>query len=109
MGEFVFRLLHPADLQDRKLAQPRIELALEADVAADAVEGARHVRRVDQQLVQIGVALEHVAIFGRDLVGLEIGQAGHRCSSFVLSVLRESRSGACSVTPPSTTSTWPVM
>jgi hypothetical protein len=27
--------------------------------------------------VQVGVALEHVAIFGRDLVGLQIGQAGH--------------------------------
>jgi hypothetical protein len=77
MGEFVFRLLQPADLEDRKLPQPRIELALEADESADAVEGPRHVRRVDQELVQIGVALEHVAIFGRDLVGLEIGQAGH--------------------------------
>src|SRR6202163_2263332 len=78
MGEFVFRFLHPADLQDRELAQPRIEFALEADVAADAVEGARHVGRVDQELVQVGVALEHVAVFGRDLVGLKIGQAGHR-------------------------------
>jgi hypothetical protein len=27
--------------------------------------------------VQIGVALEHVAVFGGDLVGFEIGQAGH--------------------------------
>ncbi len=49
--------------------------------AADAVEGARHLRRVHQQLVQIGVAREHVAILGRDLVGLEIGQAGHLQSS----------------------------
>jgi hypothetical protein len=32
--------------------------------------------------VQIGVALEHVAIFRRDLVGLEIGQAGHAVSLF---------------------------
>ena len=78
MGEFIFRLLHPADLENRKFAQPRVELALEADVAADTGEGARHVGRVDQQLVQIGVALQHVAVFGRDLVGLEIGQAGHR-------------------------------
>src|ERR1700680_1451156 len=77
MGEFIFRLLLPAALQDRKLTQARVELALEADVAADAVEGARHFGRVDQELVQIGVALEHVAIFGRDLIGLEIGQAGH--------------------------------
>lgn len=77
MSELVFRLLHPADLEDCKLPQARVELALEADVAADAVEGARHIRRIDQQLVQIGVALEHVAIFGRDLVGLEIGQASH--------------------------------
>src|SRR6267143_1194983 len=77
MGEFVFRFLHPADLQDCEFAQPRVEFALEADVAADAVEGARHIGRVDQKLVQVGVALEHVAIFGCDLVGLEIGQAGH--------------------------------
>jgi hypothetical protein len=77
VGEFVFRLLHPADLQDGEFAQPRVERALETDGAADAVEGARHVGRVDQELVQIGVALEHVAIFGRDLVGLEVGQAGH--------------------------------
>src|SRR5271165_1293045 len=81
MGELIFRLLQPSDLQDGKLAQARVELALETDIAADAVEGARHVRRVDQQLVQIGVALEHVAVFGRDLVGLEIGQAGHAVSS----------------------------
>jgi hypothetical protein len=27
--------------------------------------------------VQVGVALEHVAVFGRDLIGFEIGQAGH--------------------------------
>src|SRR5665213_484456 len=84
MSEFIFRLLHPADLQDRELAQPRVELALEADVAADAAEGARHVGRVDQQLVQIGVALEHVAIFGCDLIGLEIGQAGHVAGSPLL-------------------------
>jgi hypothetical protein len=67
----------PIFTEDGELAEARIELALEADIAADAVEGARHLGRVDQQLVQIGVALEHVAIFGRDLVGLEIGQAGH--------------------------------
>ena len=73
MGEFILRLFHPADLEDRKLPQPRVELAPEADVAADPVEGPRHLRRVDQQLVQVRVALEHVAIFGRDLVGLEIG------------------------------------
>jgi len=34
MGELVLRALHPADLQDRQLAQARIELALEADEAA---------------------------------------------------------------------------
>src|SRR5882757_3904878 len=79
VGEFVFGFLQPAALQDRELAQLRVELALEADVAADAIEGARHVRRVDQELVQIGVALEHVAIFGRDLVGFEVGQPGHCC------------------------------
>src|SRR6185312_1278977 len=79
MRELIFGLLQPADLEDRELAQARIELALEADVAADAVEGARHVRRVDEQLVQVGVALEHVAIFGRNLVRLEVGQAGHSC------------------------------
>src|SRR6185437_8596695 len=39
MGEFVLRLLHPADLQDGEFAQARIELALEADEVADAVEG----------------------------------------------------------------------
>jgi hypothetical protein len=27
--------------------------------------------------VQVRVALEHVAIFGCDLIGFEIGQAGH--------------------------------
>src|SRR5229473_2799449 len=81
MGEFVFRFLQPAHLKDSKFAQARVEFALEADVAADAVEGTRHVGRVDQELVQIGVALEHVAIFGRDLVGLKIGQAGHRVRS----------------------------
>ena len=81
MGEFIFRLLHPADLQDGEFAQPGVEFALEADIAADAAEGPRHVRRVDQKLVQIGVALEQVAIFGRDLVGLEIGQAGHLAGS----------------------------
>src|ERR1700756_2025499 len=108
MGELIFRLLQPADLQDGKLAQPRIELALEADVTADAVEGARHVGRIDQQLVQVGVAPQHVAIVGRDLVGLEIGQAGHAVSS-LCQCSCDSRSGACNVTPPSTTSTWPVM
>src|SRR5262252_4850796 len=77
MSELVFRFLEPTDLEDRKLAQPRIKLALEADIAAEAAEGARHVGRIDQQLVQIGVALEHVAIFGRDLVGLEIGKSCH--------------------------------
>src|SRR6266851_3219090 len=81
MGEFVFRFLQPAHLKDSKFAQARVEFALEADVAADAVEGTRHVGRVDQELVQVGVALEHVAIFGRDLVGLKIGQAGHRVRS----------------------------
>ena len=85
MGEFVFRPFHPADLQDRKFTQARIELALEADVAADAVEGAGHVGRIDQQLVQVGVALEHIAILRRDLVGLEIGQAGHRWFSLGVS------------------------
>jgi hypothetical protein len=44
VGELVFGFLHPADLEDREFAQARVELALEADVAADAVEGARHVR-----------------------------------------------------------------
>jgi hypothetical protein len=77
MGEFVFGLLHPADLEDRQLPQARVELAVEPDIAADAVEGAGHVGRVDQELVQIGIALEHVAVFGGDLVGFEIGQAGH--------------------------------
>src|SRR6476646_6398637 len=38
MGELVFRLLHPADLEDRKLPQARVELALESDIATDAVE-----------------------------------------------------------------------
>src|ERR1700730_6380233 len=84
MGEFVFRFLQPAHLKDRKFAQARVEFALEADVAADAVEGTRHVGRVDQELVQVGVALEHVAIFGRDLVGFKIGQAGHRVRSPVM-------------------------
>src|SRR6266404_2713069 len=77
MGEFVLRLLHPAHLKNREFTQARVELALEADVGADAAEGARHVGRIDQELVQVGVALEDVAIFGRDLIGLEIGQAGH--------------------------------
>src|SRR5229473_650375 len=77
MGEFVLRPLHPAHLKDREFTQARIELALEADIAADAAEGARHVGRVDQELVQVGVTLEHVAIFGGDLIGLEIGQARH--------------------------------
>ena len=81
MGEFIFRFLQPADLKDRQLAQPRVELALMPDIAADAAEGARHVGRVDQELVQVGVALEHVAIFGRDLIDLEIGQAGHVAGS----------------------------
>src|ERR1700722_16793612 len=81
MGELVLRALHPADLQDRQLAQPRVELALEADEAAHAVEGARHVGRVDQQFVQVGVALQHVAVLGSDLVGFEIGQTGHFTSS----------------------------
>src|SRR5229473_4903636 len=81
MGEFVFRLLQPAHLKDGEFAQARVELALEADVAADSIEGARHVGRVDQELVQVGVALEHVAIFRRDLVGLKIGQAGHLVGS----------------------------
>src|SRR5216684_2181041 len=81
MGEFVFRLLHPAHLKNRKFTQARVKLALEADVAADAAEGARHVGRIDQELVQVGVALEHVAIFGSDPVGLEIGQAGHLVGS----------------------------
>jgi hypothetical protein len=27
--------------------------------------------------MQVRVALEHIAIFGGDLVGFEIGQAGH--------------------------------
>src|SRR5437660_1456158 len=75
MGEFVFRALEPTHLKDRQLAEPRIELAFETDVAADAIERAGHIGRIDQQLVQIGIALEHVAIFGRDLVGLQIGQA----------------------------------
>lgn len=34
------------------------------------------VSGVDQHLVQIAIALEHVAIFGGDLLGLYIGQAG---------------------------------
>jgi hypothetical protein len=37
--------------------------------------------------LQVGVALEHIAIFGRDLIGLEIGQAGHR--SFSLDAINE--------------------
>ena len=72
MRELVLRALHPTDLQDGELAQARIELALEADETADAVEGLGHVGRVDQQLVQVGVALEHVAVLGRDLVGFEV-------------------------------------
>src|SRR5229473_4073514 len=48
MGEFVLRPLHPAHLKDREFTQAWIELALEADIAADAAEGARHVGRVDQ-------------------------------------------------------------
>src|SRR5581483_1477500 len=39
MGELVFRFLQPADLQDRELAQPRIELALVADITAEPGEG----------------------------------------------------------------------
>src|SRR6266851_2345598 len=81
MGEFVLRALHPADLQDGELAQARVELALEADEAAHAIEGPCHVGRVDQQFVQVGVALQHVAVLGSDLVGFEIGQAGHTFSS----------------------------
>src|SRR5437899_10997686 len=72
VGELVLRLLQPTDLKNRELAQARIKLALEADEVADAVERLRHVGRVDQQLVQVGVALEHVAILGRDLVGFEV-------------------------------------
>src|SRR5256885_51646 len=90
MGELIFRFLHPADLEDREFTQARIELAVEADVAADAVEGTRHVGRVYQQLVQVGVALEHVAVFGGDLVGFEIGQAGH----FVVVLVGDSGSGS---------------
>jgi hypothetical protein len=90
VGELVFGFLHPADLQDRQFAQARVELAVEADVAADAVEGAGHVGRVHQQLVQVGVALEHVAVFGGDLVGFEIGQAGH----FVVVLVGDSGSGS---------------
>jgi len=45
---------------------------------------------------------QQLALLGRQLLGVEIGQAGHDYPS-------ESRSGPCSVTPPSTTSTWPVM
>ena len=86
MGELVFGSLDPADLQDRQFAQPRIELAFEADEVADTVESSGHVRRVDQQLVQIRIALEHVAIFRRDLVGLQIGQAGHTLLPDVLFV-----------------------
>jgi len=72
VGELVLRLLEPADLQDGELAQARVELALEADEVADSVERPRHVGRVDHQLVQVGVALQHVAIFGRDLIGFEV-------------------------------------
>ena len=48
MGEFVFGFFHPADLEDREFTQPWVELALVADVAAQAAEGARHVGRVHQ-------------------------------------------------------------
>ena len=77
MGELIFRLLQPADLENGELAQARIELALVPDIAAKPGKGAGHVGRVDEQLVEIGVALEHVAIFGCDIVRLEVGQAGH--------------------------------
>ncbi len=33
MGELVFRFLQPADLEDRELAQARVERALEADTS----------------------------------------------------------------------------
>jgi hypothetical protein len=103
VGEFIFRFFHPADLENRKFAQPGIELASEADLAADAVEGARHFRRVDQHLVQVGVAFQHVTIFGGDLIGLQIGRQAIGSSPSADQWSRESRSAPRSVTPPSAT------
>src|SRR5579883_603256 len=104
--EFVLRLLHPAHLQDGELPQARIERALVADVAADPVESLGHAGRIDQQPRQVDRPLQQVALLGRQLVGIDIGQAGHSSSSYWAWL---SRSGPCNVTPPSTTSTWPVM
>ena len=82
MRVFVGRARGVVNLQDRKLAQPRVKLALETDVAAELAEGTRRGRAVDQKLVEVDLARQQVVMLGGDVLEIEVGQAGHLSSQF---------------------------
>ena len=83
MGVFVRRLRQIADLQDRKLAQPRIELALVADVhRRPAIARAAFGLFAIARLSAIGRASMSWCSGGRSDC-IEIGNARH-CLSFQL-------------------------
>jgi hypothetical protein len=65
MGIFVGRSGDIADLKDRELAQPRIELGAVPDLMADPAPAARGARTVDQGPKQIDRPVEQILMLGR--------------------------------------------
>jgi hypothetical protein len=72
MGILVRRPREIADLQDGHLAQARIEPAPVANEVAEPVEGARAVRAVRQQAMEIDVALQEILVLGRKVRAVEV-------------------------------------
>src|SRR5262249_42886251 len=66
-----------SDLQDGKLAQARVESALEADELAETAEGTRGVGAVHQRLEQGDVARKQILMLGGKVALLQVGYAGH--------------------------------
>src|SRR5262245_24258555 len=73
MRVFVHRLREVADLQDRELAEPRIEPALVADELAEPVERARAVRAVHHRAEEVDVPRQQVLVLGGKVGLVQIG------------------------------------
>src|SRR5262249_19296427 len=104
---FVRRAGQAPDHQDGELAQARVELALEADETAEPAEGPQSVWAVRQRTEDVGIARQQVLVVRRQVLLVEIGTTRHR--PWPPSTCSGCRAGELSVTPPSTTSTCPVM
>src|SRR5262249_35784837 len=75
---FVRRARQVADLQDREFAQAAVELAAEADIAAQPMEGAGGGRAVGEDTVQRDVPRQQVLVLRREVSLGQVLETRHR-------------------------------